>query len=75
MAESLSNEFFIPTYEEVGAVKQLNGGKDCLWTLQLTLTFSVIEAPCTYLCGNSLGALSHRSKKLVEEELHVWSKR
>ncbi|KAK7014930.1 kynureninase [Favolaschia claudopus] len=28
---------------------------------------------CTYLCGNSLGPMSKRSKALVEEELKVWA--
>ncbi|KAJ7285942.1 pyridoxal phosphate-dependent transferase [Mycena rebaudengoi] len=30
------------------------------------------ERTCTYLCGNSLGPLSKRSKTLVEQELHAW---
>ncbi|KAF7363366.1 Kynureninase [Mycena sanguinolenta] len=30
------------------------------------------DSTCTYLCGNSLGPLSKRSKALVEEELQVW---
>jgi len=30
------------------------------------------ETACTYLCGNSLGALSKRSKTLVQEEVEVW---
>ncbi|KZT67692.1 kynureninase [Daedalea quercina L-15889] len=33
------------------------------------------DKPCTYLCGNSLGVLSKRSKQLVEEELQVWATR
>ncbi|EDR14797.1 uncharacterized protein LACBIDRAFT_305901 [Laccaria bicolor S238N-H82] len=30
------------------------------------------ESSCTYLCGNSLGLLSERSKGLVLEELRIW---
>ena len=33
------------------------------------------DEPCTYLCGNSLGLLPKRARKLVEEELDVWSTR
>ena len=35
----------------------------------------VADQPCTYLCGNSLGLLPKRAKKLVEEELEVWGTR
>ncbi|KAK7467009.1 Kynureninase (L-kynurenine hydrolase) [Stygiomarasmius scandens] len=31
--------------------------------------------PCTYLCGNSLGAMAKRSKDLIQEEIDVWSTR
>ncbi|KAF9264796.1 kynureninase [Marasmius fiardii PR-910] len=31
--------------------------------------------PCVYLCGNSLGAMSKKSKQLVQEELDVWGTR
>ncbi|KAF7338363.1 Kynureninase [Mycena venus] len=31
------------------------------------------DSICTYLCGNSLGPMSKRSKALVEEELKVWA--
>ncbi|KAJ7710002.1 pyridoxal phosphate-dependent transferase [Mycena rosella] len=30
------------------------------------------DSICTYLCGNSLGPLSKRSKALVEQELNAW---
>ncbi|XP_006458205.1 hypothetical protein AGABI2DRAFT_190561 [Agaricus bisporus var. bisporus H97] len=30
------------------------------------------DAKCTYLCGNSLGLMSERSKTLVQEELDAW---
>ncbi|KAJ3561898.1 hypothetical protein NP233_g9908 [Leucocoprinus birnbaumii] len=33
------------------------------------------DAGCTYLCGNSLGLMSKRSKTLVEEELDIWGTR
>ncbi|KXN85469.1 Kynureninase [Leucoagaricus sp. SymC.cos] len=33
------------------------------------------DARCTYLCGNSLGLMSQRSKVLVQEELDVWGTR
>ena len=33
------------------------------------------DEPCTYMCGNSLGLLAKRSRKLVEEELEVWATR
>ncbi|TFK76538.1 kynureninase [Pluteus cervinus] len=33
------------------------------------------DSSCTYLCGNSLGPLSHRSSTLVQEELDVWRTR
>ncbi|KAG7092343.1 hypothetical protein E1B28_008704 [Marasmius oreades] len=32
-------------------------------------------SPCVYLCGNSLGAMSQKSKQLVQEELDVWGTR
>ncbi|THH02126.1 hypothetical protein EW145_g6790 [Phellinidium pouzarii] len=32
-----------------------------------------LDSPCTYLCGNSLGALPKRSQVLVEEEIRVWA--
>ncbi|KAK0503159.1 pyridoxal phosphate-dependent transferase [Armillaria luteobubalina] len=42
---------------------------------QFVLPTNKDNGPCTYLCGNSLGALSKKSRALVEEELEVWSKR
>ncbi|KAL0071503.1 Kynureninase (L-kynurenine hydrolase) [Marasmius tenuissimus] len=33
------------------------------------------DNPCVYLCGNSLGAMSKKSKQLVQEELDVWGNR
>jgi kynureninase len=31
------------------------------------------DEPCVYLCGNSLGLLPKRTRRLVNEELDVWS--
>ncbi|ESK96865.1 kynureninase [Moniliophthora roreri MCA 2997] len=33
------------------------------------------DEPCVYLCGNSLGVMSNKSKQLVQEELDVWATR
>jgi len=33
------------------------------------------NAPCTYLCGNSLGLLSKTSESLVQGEMKVWASR
>ncbi|KAF8921409.1 pyridoxal phosphate-dependent transferase [Mucidula mucida] len=62
MSVALSNEFCLPTNSQVGAVRAERSACS-------------EDAPCTYLCGNSLGLLSTRSRKLVQEELDVWSKR
>ncbi|KZT11241.1 kynureninase [Laetiporus sulphureus 93-53] len=35
----------------------------------------LVDVPCTYLCGNSLGVLPRRARQLVEEELDVWATR
>ena len=35
----------------------------------------VVDQTCTYLCGNSLGALPKRSRQLVQEELEAWGTR
>ncbi|PBK78053.1 kynureninase [Armillaria solidipes] len=59
MAAPLSDQFVLPTNKDVRAIKK--AGDE--------------NGPCTYLCGNSLGALSKKSRALVEEELEVWSKR
>lgn len=56
MSSPLNDEFIIPTLKAVGATK-----------------FTGEEVgPCTYLAGNSLGALSKRSERYVQEELRVW---
>ncbi|KAK0197204.1 pyridoxal phosphate-dependent transferase [Armillaria mellea] len=59
MAAPLSDQFVLPTNKDVRAIKNSGDGNGL----------------CTYLCGNSLGALSKKSRALVEEELEVWSKR
>ena len=44
---------------------------------RVTISTKIFEEdnPCTYLCGNSLGLMPKRSRKLVEEELQVWGTR
>ncbi|KLO12610.1 kynureninase [Schizopora paradoxa] len=34
-----------------------------------------LDKPCTYLCGNSLGALPKRADEYVRQELEIWAKR
>ncbi|KAI0328557.1 kynureninase [Cubamyces sp. BRFM 1775] len=53
-------EFVIPTFRQMKAS---------------AVAAERADEPCTYLCGNSLGLLAKRSKKLVEEELEVWGTR
>ncbi|EKM55401.1 uncharacterized protein PHACADRAFT_161382 [Phanerochaete carnosa HHB-10118-sp] len=36
---------------------------------------ALLDQTCTYLCGNSLGAMPKRSRQLVQEELDVWGTR
>lgn len=45
---------------------------DCRFGLHAN---SPVNQPCTYLCGNSLGALAKRSEELVKEEMEVWATR
>ncbi|KIK59774.1 hypothetical protein GYMLUDRAFT_168744 [Collybiopsis luxurians FD-317 M1] len=56
----MKSEFMLPTNGEVGANRQPEGEPN---------------KPCTYLCGNSLGLQSKRSRELVEEEMDVWATR
>ncbi|KDQ60732.1 hypothetical protein JAAARDRAFT_172871 [Jaapia argillacea MUCL 33604] len=62
MSESTTfrNEFALPSNRDVGASR---------------LQENLLDEPCTYLCGNSLGALPNRSEDLVKEELRVWATR
>ncbi|KAI0720958.1 kynureninase [Cerioporus squamosus] len=85
------DEFVVPTFRqmkatavsaEIGAhvlLLTFSGSSDDPLALFLhlihTLTLGVADEPCTYLCGNSLGLLPKRAKKLVEEELEVWGTR
>ncbi|KAF5391367.1 hypothetical protein D9757_002003 [Collybiopsis confluens] len=55
----MKTEFMLPTNGEVGANRFPND----------------TEKPCTYLCGNSLGLQSKRSRELVEKEMNVWAAR
>ncbi|KAJ3763447.1 kynureninase [Lentinula raphanica] len=61
----LRDEFSLPINGEVGAHKLQN--------VDLDVTES--DKSCTYLCGNSLGLMSKRSKELIEEEVNVWATR
>ncbi|PCH38103.1 kynureninase [Wolfiporia cocos MD-104 SS10] len=54
------SEFVIPTNRQMKAT---------------AVASELEDVPCTYLCGNSLGVLPKRSKKLVEEEIEVWATR
>lgn len=56
----LRNEFVIPTFRDVKSK---------------TVPDAELDLPCTYLCGNSLGLMSKRSKTLIGEELNVWGTR
>lgn len=55
----LSKEFIIPSNKDIGAKIQQQNA----------------DQRCTYLCGNSLGPLTKRSKALLQEELDVWGTR
>ncbi|EJF65981.1 kynureninase [Dichomitus squalens LYAD-421 SS1] len=54
------DEFVIPTFRQMNAT---------------AVSAELADQPCTYLCGNSLGLLPKRAKKLVQEELEVWGTR
>ncbi|KAI0636839.1 kynureninase [Trametes polyzona] len=54
------DEFVVPTFRQMKAS---------------AVPADLADEPCTYLCGNSLGLLPKRSKKLVQEELEVWATR
>ncbi|KAJ2160575.1 Kynureninase (L-kynurenine hydrolase) [Coemansia sp. RSA 552] len=57
----LRSEFVIPT------VQQVTGGQD-------TGTAGVSsDAECTYLCGNSLGLMPKRARRVVDEEMDEWA--
>ncbi|KAL1944564.1 hypothetical protein VTO73DRAFT_2994 [Trametes versicolor] len=54
------DEFVVPTFRQMKAS---------------AVPAEIADEPSTYLCGNSLGLLPKRSKKLIEEELDVWGTR
>ncbi|EMD38425.1 hypothetical protein CERSUDRAFT_113581 [Gelatoporia subvermispora B] len=54
----LRDEFAIPTNKQIGAT---------------AVGAELEDEPCTYMAGNSLGLMPKRAKKLVQEELDVWS--
>ncbi|KAM5533275.1 hypothetical protein V8D89_013052 [Ganoderma adspersum] len=54
------DEFIIPTFRQMNAT---------------AVSEESADEPCTYLCGNSLGLLPKRAKKLVQDELEVWGTR
>ncbi|KAG2158354.1 pyridoxal phosphate-dependent transferase [Suillus bovinus] len=56
---TLSRDFIIPSNRDIGA----------------KIPENFADQRCTYLCGNSLGPLSKRSKTLLQEELDVWGTR
>ncbi|KAG2349661.1 kynureninase [Suillus weaverae] len=55
----LSGEFLIPSNRDIGA----------------KIPAKIADQRCAYLCGNSLGPLTKRSKTLLQEELDVWGTR
>lgn len=59
MSLPLRDEFVLPSNRQVGASENLVAA----------------DEPCVYLCGNSLGAMSKKSKQLVQEEVEVWATR
>jgi hypothetical protein len=71
----LSSNFIRPTNRQVGASLQPDQGHLSLSSGSCLSCLIGLDAKCTYLCGNSLGLMSKRSKALVEEELDVWSTR
>ena len=71
---TLSNEFVLPTNKAVGANRVI--GDDGQFSHRVPNSHTqkhVADRPCIYLAGNSLGALSKRSEKLVQDELHAWA--
>ncbi|GBE82014.1 Kynureninase [Sparassis crispa] len=58
--DALRSEFVIPTNRAMKAT---------------AVAPELADAPCTYLCGNSLGVLPRRARALVDEEMEVWATR
>ncbi|KAJ3537384.1 hypothetical protein NM688_g6698 [Phlebia brevispora] len=57
---TIRHEFVIPTFKSMKAA---------------AVPDRLQDDPCTYMCGNSLGLLTKRSRRLVHEELDVWGTR
>ena len=68
----LSNQFIIPKNNDIGATLREDKGQPSQRLPQPCFSCLLQESSCTYLCGNSLGLLSERSKGLVLEELRIW---
>ena len=77
----LSDDFIVPTHNDIGATSRTDGGKlphhridQCLRVI-LNEPRLYPENRCIYLCGNSLGLQSKTSTVLIQEELDVWATR
>lgn len=53
----IRNEFSLPTFKSVSPNAKIQD----------------IDAPCTYLCGNSLGLMSKKTTQMLKEEMDVWA--
>ena len=78
----LSDDFIVPTNNDVGATSRTDGGKlpspsNRLICLRIKLNGPRLypENKCIYLCGNSLGLQSKSSTVLIQEELDAWGTR
>lgn len=71
------DEFEIPLKSDSGGDGTSNlfpNGNVTMETLLITLS-STGDGEVVYLCGNSLGLLPKQARKLLNEEIDVWSKR
>ena len=76
----LSDDFIVPTNNDVGAASRTDGGKlpspsNRPMTNVLNEPCLYPENKCVYLCGNSLGLQSKTSSALIQEELDAWATR
>lgn len=70
------DEFVLPTNGSIGAsMASLDKGTDSFPAFALNPHAPLANEPCTYLCGNSLGAMPKKSEALVAEEFRVWGSR
>jgi kynureninase len=72
------DEFIFPLNSDIGAtmVSEDDGVHHFKESQSVTdALMATASKPCVYLCGNSLGLMSKRSKTLIMEELDVWSRR